>query len=80
MKIEYTTGCTDAVEIDGTEFIYLSYKDQMDVCKKLLETQKLPESLLRNFVSDTAEWIGEEEYLDYCEECGAYNSKYKIEI
>lgn len=70
MKIEYTSGCVvHSLTIDGVETIDLDPKEFKEKVLKVIESID-NEQLLRDFLIQAVEIMGESELIAYCDECG----------
>ncbi len=70
MKIEYTSGCTaHSLTIDGVETIDLDPKEFKEKALKVIEKIN-NEQLLRDFLIQAVEIMGESEVIAHCDECG----------
>ena len=72
MKIEYTSGCVvHSLTIDGVETIDLDPKEFKEKVLKVIESID-NEQLLRDFLIQAVEIMGESELIAHCDECGDY--------
>ena len=70
MKIEYVSGCVaHSLTIDGVETIDLDPKEFKEKVLKVIEKVN-NEQLLRDFLIQAVEIMGESELIAYCDECG----------
>lgn len=70
MKIEYTSGCVvHSLTIDGVETIDLDPKEFKEKVLKVIESID-NEQLLRDFLIQAVEIMGESELIAHCDECG----------
>lgn len=70
MKIEYTSGCiAHSLAIDGVETIDLDPKEFKEKALKVIEKIN-NEQLLRDFLIQAVEIMGESEVIAHCDECG----------
>lgn len=70
MKIEYTSGCVvHSLTIDGVETIDLDPKEFKEKALKVIEKIN-NEQLLRDFLIQAVEIMGESEVIAHCDECG----------
>ena len=70
MKIEYTSGCVvHSLTIDGVETIDLDPKEFKEKVLKIIESID-NEQLLRDFLIQAVEIMGESELIAHCDECG----------
>lgn len=70
MKIEYTSGCMAySLTIDGVETIDLDPKEFKEKALKVIEKIN-NEQLLRDFLIQAVEIMGESEVIAHCDECG----------
>lgn len=70
MKIEYTSGCmAHSLTIDGVETIDLDPKEFKEEALKVIEKIN-NEQLLRDFLIQAVEIMGESEVIAHCDECG----------
>lgn len=70
MKIEYTSGCmAHSLTIDGVEAADLDPKEFKEKALKVIEKIN-NEQLLRDFLIQAVEIMGESEVIAHCDECG----------
>lgn len=70
MKIEYTSGCmAHSLTIDGVEAEDLDPKEFKEKALKVIENID-NEQLLREFLIQAAQIMGESELIAHCDECG----------
>lgn len=70
MKIEYTSRCVArSLTIDGVETIDLDPKEFKEKALKVIEKIN-NEQLLRDFLIQAVEIMGESEVIAHCDECG----------
>lgn len=70
MKIEYTSGCVvHSLTIDGVKTIDLDPKEFKEKALKVIEKIN-NEQLLRDFLIQAVEIMGESEVIAHCDECG----------
>ena len=70
MKIEYTSGCVaHSLTIDGVETIDLDPKEFKEKVLEVIEKIN-NEQLLRDFLIQVVEIMGESELIAHCDECG----------
>lgn len=79
-EIVYYEGCDYSLTINGTEFVDLSLDEQIDTCRKIIDSGLLKESTMQRFIECFASDTGVYENLGHCDTCGSENDQYTVKL